>query len=181
MGLLSQILGGMAGGRAGGLPGGLPGGLGGGLGGGLPGAGRGGLDPMLLALLPVVLQMLSRRQRGGAAMPGGGLGGGLGGMGGMGGLAGILQGLSQRGYGSQVQSWVGTGQNEPMPVQAVDDLFDEQELSQMASQAGLSRDETREGLSQLLPEVVDDLTPEGQLPPQEQLLSSIDDYARRMP
>jgi len=168
MGLLTHILAGMAGGRRGGFP-----------------MGRaGGLSPAVMVLLPIVMQMLAQRRAANAGaqrpvpMPQAGRpsGGGL-----SGGLGGLLERLTQRGYGPQVQSWISTGDNQPLPAHAVDDVFDEQELSQLAEQAGLSREEAREGLSQLLPEVVDDLTPEGQLPPEQQLRASVEAYASRLP
>lgn len=184
MGLLSSILGGIAGnalGRSSGM-------------GGLRGLGRGGgRSGLLLALLPVVLSMLASR-RGNAtmgrnAMPGSGLGagaGGLGGLGGLGALAGLgglgalLQRFQQNGFGDQVQSWVGTGENQPIEPEALSRVFDGNELSQIASQAGVSEDEAREGLSQLLPQVVDHLTPQGQLPDPDQVSSSIDEAAREL-
>jgi uncharacterized protein YidB (DUF937 family) len=95
-------------------------------------------------------------------------------------LAGLLGQLTQQGYGQQVQSWVGTGANEPLPPQALSQVFDPQELSTIASEAGVSEDEAREGLSELLPEVVDRVTPQGQLPGEDELNNSIDDFVRRL-
>jgi uncharacterized protein YidB (DUF937 family) len=182
MGLLSSILGGIAGnalGRSSGM-------------GGLRGLGRGGgRSSILLALLPVVLSMLANR-RGSAttarsAMPGFGTGGGgLGGLGGLGALAGLgglgalLHRFQQNGFGDQVQSWIGTGENQPIEPEAVSRVFDGAELSQIAAQAGVSEDEARTGLSQLLPQVVDHLTPQGQLPDPDQVSSSIDEAAREL-
>lgn len=172
MGLLDQILGGVLRGGAGGAN--------------LPGLGRGGLGGnVLMALLPVVLQMIAQRQRGSGA--GGGLGGVLGGGqgGGMGGglgggLGGLLEQFTRRGYGGQAQSWISTGPNEPLPPQALDDVLGHDQIADIAAQAGLGEDETREGLAQLLPDVVDQLTPSGQLPPQDQLLASIDAFEQRL-
>lgn len=185
MGLLDQILGNVVGGALGQRPsspssGGLGGAFGSGLGGGL-GGGRSGL---LMALLPVVLGMLANRQQGGGGGLGGlgGLAGGLGGLfgGNAGGLGGLLSRLSGSGYGQQVQSWVSTGQNQALPAEAIDGLFSPDQLQALAAHAGASEDEVRGGLAELLPEVVDHLTPQGQLPDQEQLLSSIDDFQRRL-
>lgn len=204
MGLLDQILGGLAG--RGGVGGGLggPGGIG--QGGGVPtGRAPGGRvnTQVLMALLPIVLSLLANRRRGGS-MPGmgggmGGLGGLLGGLGGrgasagglgglgglgalagLGGLAGLLGQLGQHGYGQQVQSWVGTGENEPLPPEALSQVFDQQQLSEIASEAGVSEDEARLGLSELLPEVVDRFTPQGQLLGEDELNNSIDDFVRRL-
>ena len=164
MGLLDQILGGLTGGMQG--EGQAPTGrsFGGGAGGGA-----------MMALLPIVLSMLSNRGGTGAvAAPA------MGGGGGMAGLGGLLQQLTQSGYGQQANSWVGTGANEPLPPQAWSKVLAPEQLSAIASQAGISEDEARHGLSQLVPEVVDHLTPQGQLPPEDQLLASIDRFASRM-
>lgn len=163
MGLLDQILGGLGGMQGRGAPMGRTGG--------------GGTGRIVMSLLPIVLSMLANRQRGGRGM--GGLGG-LGGLAGAGGLGALIAQMTQRGYGSQAQSWVSTGPNEPLPPQAVSELFGQQELADIAAQAGLSEDETREGLAELLPEVVDRVTPEGRLPEEDQLLASIDDFERRI-
>jgi uncharacterized protein YidB (DUF937 family) len=113
---------------------------------------------------------------------GGNLGGlnGLGAIAGTGGLGALLHRFQQKGYGDHVQSWIGTGENHPIPPQALSDVFDGDQLSEIASQAGVSEDEARAGLSELLPQVVDRLTPEGQLPEPEQLLSTIDDFDREL-
>jgi uncharacterized protein YidB (DUF937 family) len=195
MGLLDSILGGIAGN------------LGGSSGtGGMAGQGRaaGGQNNILMALLPVVLSMLA--SRGGGPMTGntargsglgasgggllgalGGLGGmggtgtgGMGGMGGMGGLGALLELFQQKGYGDQARSWVGTGQNQPIPPDALSQIFGGNQLSQIASQAGVSEEEARTGLSQLLPQVVDELTPQGQLPEPDQLNSTIDGFMRQL-
>jgi uncharacterized protein YidB (DUF937 family) len=164
MGLLDQILGGLAGGQPG------PSRMGQTSGGG-----------MLMALLPVVLGMLANRQSAGmgnAALPGMGGAGGMGG--GIGGLGGLLEQLTRSGYGQQASSWVGTGTNEPLPPQAWSQVLEPGQLAAIASQAGLSEDDARSGLSELVPEVVDRLTPQGQLPPMDQLLASIDAYAQKL-
>ena len=170
MGLLDSILGGVAGnvlGSSGGMLGSAR-------------SGRGSGSNILMALLPVVLGMLANRGgMGGGASPSAGAGP-LGGLGGMGGLGALLDRFQQSGFGDQVQSWISTGENKPIPAEALTQVFDANELSQIASQAGLSEDEARTGLSQLLPQVVDQLTPQGQVPESDQLLSSIDQFEREL-
>lgn len=193
MGLLDQILGGVmgrssgGGGLGGALGGGGLGGLGGGLGGGI---GRGGaMSSVLMSLLPVVLGMLANRGPGrsaasGLASEGAGAPGdlpGMGGMGGLGGLSSLIEQFTQKGYGDHARTWVGTGANRSLQPQALTDVFGEDQLADIASRAGVSTDEARHGLAELLPEVVDHFTPQGQLPPTDQLLASIDDYERRLP
>lgn len=182
MGLLTQILGGLAGGGLGRAPIGM-------------GAG-GGMNRVVVALLPVVLGLLANRQHGGirgGAFPGmGGMGrsggmGGMGGLGGLGGLAGmgglgaLLGMFAQRGYGQHADSWVGTGPNQPLSPDAVSEVFEPQQLAEIAAQAGVTEEEARMGLAELLPEAVDHFTPTGQLPSHDQLDASIEDYVRQLP
>jgi uncharacterized protein YidB (DUF937 family) len=172
MGLLDSILGGIAGnalGRSSGV-----GGRGGGTG-----------RNILMALLPVVLSMLANRKGGAFArggMPGSGSAGlgGLGALAGLGGLGALLQQFQQKGYGDHVQSWVGTGENQAIPPEAVSEVFGGDQLSQIASQAGVTEDEARNGLSELLPHVVDHLTPQGQIPDFDQLVSSVSQFQQEL-
>src|SRR5262245_558350 len=122
MGLLDDLLGGLAGqpmgGRAPREP--APASVGG-----------GGTSQVLMALMPIVLSMLSNRGAGGApnqmglgAGAGGGLGGLLGqilggGQGGAGGLGGLLDQFQRAGFGEQASSWVGRGANQPLPPDAM--------------------------------------------------------------
>lgn len=177
MGLLDGILGGMLGNSAGG-PQQAP-----------VGAGMGGGNGVLAALLPVVLGMLMNRQGGATTGAGGGgladlvgdvLGGILGGgQGGASGLGGLLEQFQRAGFAEQAQSWVGTGQNLPISPAAIGQVLGSDTLSQIAQQAGVSEDEASEGLSQLLPEVVDHLTPGGSAPDLDQLAASVSALTRQ--
>ena len=164
MGLLDQILGGMSGNASGQST--------------MRGqAAGGGMGNALIALLPVVMSMLANRQGGGM---GGAASAGMGGSGGSGGLGSLIEQMTRSGFGQQASSWVGTGANEPLPPDAWSDVLGSDRLAAIATQAGLSEEQTRTGLSDLMPEVVDRLTPGGQMPAVDQLLSSIDEYERRL-
>jgi uncharacterized protein YidB (DUF937 family) len=102
-------------------------------------------------------------------------GGALGGLAGLGGLGALLERFQQKGHGDEMQSWIGTGENQPITPDALSQVFDGNELSQIASQAGVSEDEARAGLSALLPQIVDQLTPEGRVPEDDQLSSRLDE------
>jgi len=80
-----------------------------------------------------------------------------------GGLQGLLAKLSEGGMGQQVQSWVSTGQNMPISADQLSQVLGGGQLQQLAQQFGLSPDALSGGLSQLLPDVVDKLTPNGEL------------------
>jgi uncharacterized protein YidB (DUF937 family) len=158
-----------------------------------PQAGAGGPDMsrILMALMPIVLAMLAGR-RGGQPQAQSGGGGGFGGLGdllgsllggtsggGQGGLGDLLGQLQRVGYGEQADSWVGRGQNQPLPANAIEQIFGRGGLSEIARRAGLSETDTSRGLSQLLPEVVDRVTPEGQVPEADTLLASVQALGRR--
>ncbi|HTD90661.1 MAG TPA: YidB family protein [Burkholderiales bacterium] len=93
--------------------------------------------------------------------------------GGAGGLAGLVQSLTQGGLGHAANSWVGTGQNVPVSpdqiTSALGGVNDGGVLAQLAQAAGMSHGEAASGLSQILPGLVDKLTPDGQVPQQDTL------------
>jgi uncharacterized protein YidB (DUF937 family) len=112
----------------------------------------------------------------GQVLGGGGAGGG---MGGTGGLGGLLEQFQRAGYGEQASSWVGTGQNQPIPADVIGQIFGQDGLAAIARQAGVSEADASAGLSQLLPEVVDRVTPNGEVPDLDQLTASVSDLSRR--
>ena len=81
-----------------------------------------------------------------------------------GGLEGILGKLQQAGYGQQAQSWIGTGANLPIDPRIVQQVFGQGQLGQIAQQLGISPDQAPDGVAQMLPQVVDQMTPTGQIP-----------------
>jgi uncharacterized protein YidB (DUF937 family) len=81
-----------------------------------------------------------------------------------GGLAGLVQKFEQCGLGNVVGSWIGTGQNLPISADQLRNVLGSDAIGQIAQQLGLSHEEVAGQLSQALPEVVDQATPEGQLP-----------------
>jgi uncharacterized protein YidB (DUF937 family) len=83
-----------------------------------------------------------------------------------GGLSGIVTSLSQNGMGQQVQSWIGSGQNQPISGSDVQRAVDPGQLQQMAQRQGMSSDEYSNHIAQALPEMVDRVTPEGMIPQQ---------------
>jgi len=178
MGLLDELLGGLGQAMGQQAPRGR-GGLGQPTGAQVPGGQAGGMSSVLMALLPLILSMLANRQGGGGL--GGNMGNkaGMGGMGGMGGLGSLLEQFQRMGYADQANSWVGTGSNLPISPEIVAQVFGRDGLSQIASQAGLTESEASVGLSQILPDVVDRLTPQGQMPDLDALVASVDDLERR--
>lgn len=81
-----------------------------------------------------------------------------------GGLGGLLQQLQAGGLGEQAQSWVSTGANLPVSGDQLGAALGGDVLERLAGQAGVSQGEASAQLSQWLPQVIDRLTPDGQLP-----------------
>ena len=162
---LGDLLGGLMGGgasQAGGASGGLGDLLGGLMGGG---AGQGGNRPadlgglgmgqrqggsgmgnkggaLMLLLLPLAMQWVQRN----------------------GGIGGVLERFQNKGYSQQAASWVSTGENEELQPQAVNELMGTEELSRMSQQLGVSQEEVSSGMAQILPEMMNQLTPQGGVP-----------------
>ena len=81
-----------------------------------------------------------------------------------GGIEGLLAKMQQAGYGNQAQSWIGTGQNQPVPPDALSQIFGQGQLADIARQLGMSREDAAGGLARTLPDVVDRMTPDGRIP-----------------
>jgi uncharacterized protein YidB (DUF937 family) len=81
-----------------------------------------------------------------------------------GGLAGLVQSFENGGLGSVVASWVGTGQNLPISADQLQSVLGDERLASIAAALGLSPQEASGHVAQALPQVVDQLTPNGGLP-----------------
>lgn len=93
----------------------------------------------------------------------------------LGGLAGLVQAFQKNGLGEIVNSWVSTGQNMPVSPQQIEQGLGSDVLRQLASNAGLSPQDASSQLSNLLPNLIDKLTPNGKIEsdPLEQLLKLV--------
>lgn len=81
----------------------------------------------------------------------------------IGGLAGLVQAFQKNGLGDIVNSWVSTGQNLPATPGQIEQGLGSDVLKQLASKAGLSSQDASSQLSNLLPNLVDKLTPNGKI------------------
>ncbi|MFY9458838.1 MAG: YidB family protein [Aquabacterium commune] len=81
-----------------------------------------------------------------------------------GGLQGLVQTFQQQGLGQVVASWVGTGQNLPISAEQLSAVLGSEKLQGLAQQVGLNPQELSGQLAQWLPQAVDQLTPQGQVP-----------------
>ncbi|MBI5718270.1 MAG: DUF937 domain-containing protein [Burkholderiales bacterium] len=145
------------------------------------GQGAGGQPNPQAALISAIVGMLA--QGGGV---GGGAGGGLGGMlgsalggggagaaggagssggsGGFGGLGGLVEQFTRHGMGDVAKSWVSTGQNMPISPDRLGQVLGGDTLGSLSRQLGMNQGDLLGQLSQMLPQVVDKLTPQGRIP-----------------
>jgi uncharacterized protein YidB (DUF937 family) len=82
----------------------------------------------------------------------------------LGGLGGLVNKLQQGGLGDVVNSWVGSGQNQPVSPSQLGSALGPSILKTVSQLTGLSEDDLTKQLSQVLPGVVNGLTPNGRLP-----------------
>ena len=78
-----------------------------------------------------------------------------------GGLQGLVQQFTQAGFAEHVQSWVSTGKNLPISAGQITQVLGSGKVQEIAKQLGIGQADTAGGLANLLPHVVDHLTPNG--------------------
>ena len=81
-----------------------------------------------------------------------------------GGVQGVLAKFQQAGYGAQADSWVSTGQNQPINADVLSQVLGHGQLGQIAQQLGMSHGDAAGGLASILPQMIDKMTPQGQVP-----------------
>lgn len=127
----------------------IGGALGGALGQGQAGKAAGG--GIVAALLPQLISMLSQ--------PGG--------------MSSLTNAFQSAGLGNVLQSWLGTGQNLPISGEQVKQVLGSGTVANLAKSAGVGEGETSDVLAGLLPQVIDKLSPGGNLPAQGELSSAL--------
>ena len=78
-----------------------------------------------------------------------------------GGIGAVVGRFQQKGYDQQAKSWVSTGGNQAVMSSAIDEVVGNGELSRLSPQLGVSRQEVSAGMAEVIPEVVNHLTPDG--------------------
>lgn len=107
--------------------------------------GLGGNHTLLLAmLLPYAMQWVQRS----------------------GGVGAVLERFREKGYGRQADSWVASGANQPLRAEEADEVVGGEELARVAHQLGVPEREVALGYGEIVPELVNQLSPEGQIPPE---------------
>ncbi|MGO9391277.1 YidB family protein [Rhodoblastus sp.] len=94
---------------------------------------------------------------------GGALGGAAAGTAVSGGLDSLLNQFRQAGHGQAAESWVGTGQNQPISAEQINSVIGQGKIAEIAQQAGISPEQMSQLLAQALPNLIDKLTPGGKI------------------
>ncbi|MEQ1485607.1 YidB family protein [Methyloglobulus sp.] len=87
-----------------------------------------------------------------------------------GGLSGLVEKIAAGGLGDQVASWVGTGENLPISAEQLQAVLGSPFVQGLAEKFGINTADVAGSLSSLLPQVIDKLTPDGQVPGDNKLL-----------
>ncbi len=160
----------------------------------------GGMSPITMAILGLLaykaLKGLTSQPTAAPSAPGapgptqagnagGGLGGVLkGGLGGLlagnaagsvlaGGLNDLLKQFQQAGQGDVAKSWIANGPNRPIASDDLAKALGADRINTLAAHSGLSRDDLLSALSEYLPEAVNQLTPNGRLPTEQEVSRSL--------
>jgi len=81
-----------------------------------------------------------------------------------GGVQGVVNQFESQGFGPTVRSWVGTGPNQPIAAEHVQQVLGDDLLREMSAKTGISVAELTQKLAQILPEAIDQMTPGGVIP-----------------
>jgi uncharacterized protein YidB (DUF937 family) len=86
------------------------------------------------------------------------------GSGGQGGLSAIVAKLEQSGFGAQVKSWLGNGQNIPITAEELQQVLGNEKVKELAARYNVPLDQLSAILAQQLPKAIDQASPDGKLP-----------------
>ena len=81
-----------------------------------------------------------------------------------GGLEGVLGKFRQGGLAQQADSWVGTGQNMNISADQLEQVLGSSTINDLASRVGMPADQAGSAMAQMLPDIINRLTPQGQVP-----------------
>ena len=100
------------------------------------------------SLINIVAGMLANSGQGGAG----------------GGLGALVEQFQRGGLGDVMNSWIGTGQNQPVSPDQLGGVLGDDLLGKLTRQTGMNPDDLLGQLSKMLPQMVDQATPEGRIP-----------------
>ena len=86
------------------------------------------------------------------------------------GLGGLIKQFQQKGLGDVVDSWVSTGKNKNVAPDQISVALGGDVVDDLSRRTGLTRDQVVGELARMLPNVVDNLTPDGRLPTRQEVM-----------
>jgi uncharacterized protein YidB (DUF937 family) len=90
-----------------------------------------------------------------------------------GGLQGLMQNFHEKGLGGVATSWVSSGQNMPISADQIHQVLGSDQVKALAAKCGISPDLASGAIAQLLPGIVDKLTPNGQVPEHSNVMEMV--------
>jgi uncharacterized protein YidB (DUF937 family) len=81
-----------------------------------------------------------------------------------GGLTGLVSAFEQNGLGGAVRSWISNGPNQPVSGEQVQNVLSSGQIGEVAGKLGVSPETASNVVAQVLPGIIDHLTPNGQMP-----------------
>jgi uncharacterized protein YidB (DUF937 family) len=102
-------------------------------------------------------------------------------IGGAGGLSSLLGKFQSAGMGDKAQSWVSGQNQQSLSGKEVRQALGNQEVDQLAQQSGMSSDDAADSLAGIIPDTVNELTPDGQIPDQATMQQRLGGMAGKIP
>lgn len=90
-----------------------------------------------------------------------------------GGVSGLVQQLQSGGLGTVVSSWISNGENQPISAEQIESVIGSDRIQTVADTLGIDSQTLAQGLSQVLPKLIDQLSPNGQLPDEDTIQQSV--------
>jgi uncharacterized protein YidB (DUF937 family) len=86
-----------------------------------------------------------------------------------GGLSGLVQIFQSKGLTDTISSWISTGKNLPISADQIQQVLGDGSIQKMAGNVGMPKEDLSNSLATLLPQIIDQLTPDGKLPKGEMM------------
>src|SRR5512145_1846953 len=97
----------------------------------------------------------------------------------IGGLSGLIEKFQKNGLGEIASSWVGTSSNLPVSADQISSALGADSIRDIAGKIGVSGDQVSSSLAGLLPQLIDQLTPDGKVPEGNALSASLTSLAQK--
>jgi uncharacterized protein YidB (DUF937 family) len=97
-----------------------------------------------------------------------------------GGFAGLIQKFKEKGLGDLMSSWISTGKNLPISAEQIKNALGSDKIKELAAKFNLGEHDAAKSLADLLPQLIDKLTPDGSVPHQDMLSQGIDMIKKKL-